>query len=57
MVRHVDAIGKTDESLIAITMTGRIASAPSTSGLKGCRSALFYSIEHTGYPHNPLILL
>jgi len=34
VVRHVDAIGKADESLIAITMTGRIASAPSTSGLK-----------------------
>ena len=34
MVRHVDAIGKTDQSLIAITMTGRITNAPSTSGLK-----------------------
>jgi len=34
VVRHVDAIGKTDQSLIAITMTGRITNAPSTSGLK-----------------------
>ena len=43
MVRHVDPIGKTDESLIAITMTGRIASAPSTSGLKVVLGALLDS--------------
>ncbi len=34
MVRHVDAIGRTDQSLIAITMTCRITNTPSTSGLK-----------------------
>jgi hypothetical protein len=34
VVRHVDATGKTDPSLIAITMTSRITNAPSTSGLR-----------------------
>jgi hypothetical protein len=34
VVRHVDAIGKTDQSSIAITMTGRTTNAPSASGLK-----------------------
>jgi hypothetical protein len=27
VVRHVDAIGKADDSLIAITLTGRITNA------------------------------
>jgi hypothetical protein len=35
VVRPVDAIGKTDESLSAITVTGRITNAPSTSGFHG----------------------
>jgi len=34
VVRHVDVIGKADESLIAIKMAGRGTNAPLTSGLK-----------------------
>jgi hypothetical protein len=40
VVRHVDAIGKTDPSLTAITMTCRMTNAPSISGLRICRCTL-----------------
>jgi len=39
VVRHVDAIGKTDESLIAITMTGRITNARILDGLLATAAA------------------
>jgi hypothetical protein len=54
-VRHVDAIGKTDQSLIAITMTGRIPNAPSTSGLKVVHPTLSHSERHRGTPRNALV--
>jgi len=46
VVRRVDAIGQTDQSLIAITMTCRITNPPSTSGLKVVHSTLSYSHRH-----------
>jgi hypothetical protein len=55
VVRHVDAIGKTDKSLIAITMTGRITNAPSTSGLKDAPPPLHDSKLHRGPWNKSLI--
>jgi hypothetical protein len=55
VVRHVDAIGKTDQSLIAITMTGRITNAPSTSGLKVVHLALCDAEARYDTPRNTLI--
>jgi len=40
VVRHIDAIGKTDESLIAITMTGRITNARILDGLLATAAAV-----------------
>jgi hypothetical protein len=54
VVRHVDAIGKTDQSLIAITMTGRITNAPSTSGLKVVYLAPCDAEAHYDTPRNTL---
>jgi hypothetical protein len=54
VVRHVDAIGKTDQSLIAITMTGRITNAPSTSGLKV--QASHQQAHPTTCSHNDLVV-
>src|ERR1700730_1502681 len=55
VVRHVDAIGKTDQSLIAITMTGRITNAPSTSGLKVAHLTPSHTEPHRATPRNALI--
>jgi hypothetical protein len=54
VVRHVDAVGKSDQSLIAITMTGRITNAPSTSGLKV--QALHEHAHPTTCRHNDLVV-